>query len=243
MQEVRPGVFITRTRHSANSYLIFAETGPRAVLVDPGSVAGAGDLIRTLVAYGLRPNDLVAILLTHTHPDHAGAAAQLWEWSGAPVYVHPAELGRLRQGSGPPLRWLGRLRIPPVLDAKPLADGASVPGFESLVAVHTPGHSPGHLCFFLPEQRIVFLGDLLLRVDGRLARPVGLFGRQGELHLASLKRLLRLGAEAACFGHGEPILRGFSVQLATFLEGLRPEPEWLRLLRHLPDLLRFGLGT
>lgn len=243
MREVEPGVFVTRTRGSANSYLVFAAAGSRAVLVDPGSLAGAGDLIRTLVAYGLRPGDLVAILLTHTHPDHAGAASRLREWSGAPVYVHPAELGRLRQGWGPPLRWLGRLRLLPVPDAKPLADGGSVPGFEGLVAVHTPGHSPGHLCFLLRERRIIFLGDLLLRVDSRLARPVGLFGRQGEVHLASLKRVLGLGAEAACFGHGEPIHQGFSAQLAAFLEGLRPEPEWLRLVRHLPDLVRFGLGT
>jgi len=124
---------------------------------------------------------------------------------------------------------------------EPLEDGAFVPGLGDLVAVHTPGHSPGHLCFFLPEQRLIFLGDLLLRADGRLARPIGLFGRKGDLHRQSLKRVLALGPEAACFGRGEPILEGFGARLADFIEGLRPEPEWLRLVRHLPELVRFGL--
>jgi glyoxylase-like metal-dependent hydrolase (beta-lactamase superfamily II) len=235
MAEVVPGVFRFRTRHSANSYLITDGAG-RAVLIDPGSYPGGPDLIRAVEGLGARVAGLAGILLTHAHPDHAGAAALIQDWSGAPVYAHPAEFPRLLRAGGP-----GRFRMPRPVRLVPLEDGEVVPGVEGLVAVHTPGHAPGHLVFFLPDPKLVFLGDLLLRTDGRLARPIGLFGRSAEAHLRSLKRTLALGAETAFFGHGDPVLGGFSGELDRFLANLRPEPEWLRIFRNLPELIRFGL--
>lgn len=235
MAEVVPGVVWLRTRHSANAYLVFDGEG-QAVLIDPGSYSGGPDLIRALEGLGQRPDRLVGILLTHAHPDHAGAAALVQEWSGAPVYAHPAGFPALGPGAG-----FGRFRVPRPRRLVSLDDGDAVPGCELMVGVHTPGHSPGHLAFFMPDRKLVFLGDLLLHVDGRLARPIGLFGRSGTIHLASLKRVRALGAEGALFGHGSPILTGFSDRLDQFLANLRPEPEWLRILRNIPALIRFGL--
>lgn len=89
---------------------------------------------------------VTAILLTHAHDDHVRVAPQLAEATGAPLYLHPAE------------EPLWKLTHPDRPMPEPLADGQEIAGLRVL---HTPGHSPGAVCFYAPDLGCVFTGDTL----------------------------------------------------------------------------------
>jgi glyoxylase-like metal-dependent hydrolase (beta-lactamase superfamily II) len=89
---------------------------------------------------------VTAILLTHAHDDHVRVAPELAERTGAPLYLHP--------GDEP----LWKLVHPNLPMPRPLADGQEIGGLRVL---HTPGHSPGAVCFYAPELGCVFTGDTL----------------------------------------------------------------------------------
>jgi len=93
---------------------------------------------------------VVAILCTHAHDDHVRFAPELSRTLGAPMLLHPADLPlwRLTNGDDPP-------------DGD-LADGQEIEvAGTTLRVLHTPGHSPGAVCFYAPELNVVFTGDTL----------------------------------------------------------------------------------
>ena len=95
--------------------------------------------------------ELVAILSTHGHDDHISAVSDLVAATGAPTYLHPAD----------------RMLWDRVIDRAPdheLADGDRFRvGDLALEVIHTPGHSPGAVCFRIPRLEAVLTGDTLFR--------------------------------------------------------------------------------
>ncbi|MBT9281867.1 MAG: MBL fold metallo-hydrolase [Hydrogenibacillus schlegelii] len=131
------------------------------------------------------------VLLTHAHPDHAGGVRWLRPWN-AIVMFHREEEDLLRRTIGESLR---RSLNGQYLDDQ--AD-ATVDG-HSVIALHTPGHTRGHLSFWLPEQRVLFSGDNVL---GKSTTWIG--PPEGNLrdYLRTLDRLDRLPVRAIAPGHG-----------------------------------------
>jgi glyoxylase-like metal-dependent hydrolase (beta-lactamase superfamily II) len=91
---------------------------------------------------------VTAVLLTHAHDDHVRVAPEVAEATGAPMFLHPAE------------EPLWRLVHPDVPMPQPLSDGQQI---NSITVIHTPGHSPGAVCFHLPEEKTIFTGDTLFQ--------------------------------------------------------------------------------
>lgn len=133
----------------------------------------------------LPPEDEVgAVYLTHTHNDHTGALAEY----DVPVYVHPAEADAEELADH---------------DVRTLEEGDEIEmGDATFEVLHTPGHSPGSVCYWCPDERIVFSGDLLFEngAPGRADTPDG----DADALRDSLERLGSLGAERAYPGHREP---------------------------------------
>ena len=151
---------------------------------DAWAALGAG-----LGKAGYEMSDVRSVLVTHIHPDHYGLAGRVREASGAWIALHPADaeilpqrymqmdglMTRMRghllesgvppeelddvRGASMPVRGFVNAVIPDVL----LEDGdrPDVPGWD-LRAIWTPGHSPGHLCFYDTERRILMSGDHVL---------------------------------------------------------------------------------
>ncbi|MEV7473187.1 MBL fold metallo-hydrolase [Pseudarthrobacter oxydans] len=98
----------------------------------------------------VRSRKVKAILLTHAHNDHIGAAREVADAVGAPIYLNPEDLVLWEQV------------YPDAHPDRELADGDVFEvGGATLRAIHTPGHSPGSTCFYLESEGTVFTGDTL----------------------------------------------------------------------------------
>jgi len=165
----------------------FIDDSPRT-LVDAGikTEASFETLKKGLETIGYNLDAIERILITHGHIDHYGQAKRLSYLSGAPIYIHSKEYGRIRSfihslgfiksillRNGAPealvheaIRYMESAQImgDPLEEAFFLDDGDSIL-FKSMTwkTVHCPGHSPGLICFHWPEKKILFTGDHLLK--------------------------------------------------------------------------------
>ncbi|MCS7023613.1 MAG: MBL fold metallo-hydrolase [Bryobacteraceae bacterium] len=153
---------------------IFGEESTReAIVVDPGDEIEM--ILAVLQRHGLR---LQAIVITHAHIDHIGGAAKLKAATGAPVWMNERDQA-LYDRLDVQAAWLG-VRTPEQTeidhparegDILKLASGAGATEFHVL---HTPGHTPGSLCLYLPAQQTLVAGDTLFRESiGRTDLPGG----------------------------------------------------------------------
>ena len=153
-----------------NSYLVWAEDSKKAVLIDAG-------LSTHLILDYLKANELelVAILVTHAHPDHIAGVADVAEATGADVYLHEIEIPAVKMMPEMMLAMLGIEELKTPQDIKPLTDGQvlELAGL-TIKVLHTPGHSPGSTSFLIEDA--LFDGDLIFRGSiGRTDFPGGDF--------------------------------------------------------------------
>jgi glyoxylase-like metal-dependent hydrolase (beta-lactamase superfamily II) len=146
------------------SYLVYGET---ITLIDTG-VAGCEkqifDYIRTT---GRDPSDIALIILTHSHPDHIGAAQAIWQETGCRVAAHPAERSWIEdvdlQNRERPVPGFTTLVGGPVPVDYELVDGDSVEPDETrtgeMRVLFTPGHSAGSISLYLHNEGALFCGD------------------------------------------------------------------------------------
>lgn len=146
-----------------NCYLLVQ--GSEAVAVDPGGNPAA--VVKYLNDKNLK---LVAILNTHLHFDHVGGNAALAKATDAPIYLCKDDLFLLDAASG---RRFGLPATDP-FEYQDLKPGDAVFMGLRCTVIHTPGHSPGSLSFYFPDQGALFSGDVLFfRDTGRSDLPGG----------------------------------------------------------------------
>jgi glyoxylase-like metal-dependent hydrolase (beta-lactamase superfamily II) len=162
------------TYHGTNSWLLEDESG--LTLIDPGPE----DATHVAALIAACAGRLARILLTHTHPDHLGAAAALQAATGAPI-----------QGWAAP--W-----APGFTPDIPLADRDQIGG---LTALHTPGHASDHLCFAWRDGAL-FSGDHVMSWNTSIVSPP-----DGDMaaYMESLRLLLARDDRVFYCGHG-PVL-------------------------------------
>ena len=152
-----------------NSYLFRREGSDRALLVDPGDEAPT--LLGAIQSLGVT---LEGILLTHTHFDHVGAVAPVAEATGAEVWVPELEKFVL-EDINRYVPWPGFGPFESYEAEHTLKGGEKLElaGFE-IDVMFTPGHSPGHVTFSIPDEAVVFSGDVLFQGSvGRVDLPGG----------------------------------------------------------------------
>jgi hydroxyacylglutathione hydrolase len=141
-----------------NCYLFRRDGGDRAVLVDPGEEPDR--LLNVIERLGVR---LDAILLTHTHFDHIGAVAPVARETGAEVWVPEIERGVLADiNSYVPFPGFGPFES---YEAEHTLNGDERLELAGLGidVLPTPGHSPGHVTFAIPDEGVIFSGDVLFQ--------------------------------------------------------------------------------
>ena len=152
-----------------NTWVARKDGADTALLIDPGDEP---DRIQALIAE--MDTTIEAILLTHCHFDHIGAVAPLARATGAPVYCPKIEVPLLEDI----MRFVPWPGIGPFESYTPdetLEGGEhlSLAGFE-IDVIFTPGHSPGHVTYSIPDERAIFSGDVLFEGSvGRVDLPGG----------------------------------------------------------------------
>jgi len=192
------------------------------VLIDPGWPPRIRAVPQPLLALLGSPPRLDLMVVTHAHWDHVGGAGRLRETTAAPLAVHRADAGWLREGKlvwpkgvtawGKTFRAVATplmipfIRVPAIAPDVLIGDeGLDLGpyGVEGRV-VHTPGHSPGSVSVVLPSGE-AFVGDLAMNGPPMCLHPrFGVFAHEPELVPASWRRLLEMGVQTVYPAHGRP---------------------------------------
>lgn len=211
-----------------NAYMVGAPGSPWT-LVDTG-LPRTATLTRWAATgrygAGARPE---AIVLTHGHFDHAGAALELASEWDVPIYVHPLEMPYLTGKSDYPpqdpsmggaIAQLARVFPHGGYDfsdrIQPLPKDGEVPGAEHWRWIHTPGHTPGHVSLFRDSDGTLLAGDALATMEmdswtsqltrkRELSRPPAPFTPDWKAAHKSVEMLADLEPVAVAAGHGLPI--------------------------------------
>ena len=187
---------------ATNCYLVWEETKGRSVVIDPGD---DGDFVSDQIA--ARHLDLQAILLTHGHFDHCLGVLPLKLNFNAPVYLHQRDHGLYTRAEGSADYWQPLVPHDPLPPVDSFFPGSHPPStLYDLQVLHTPGHTPGSVCFYLPKAGYLFTGDTLFK--GSVGETRHQYSSALKLS-SSLKKLSLLPPETVVYpGHGEPTTIG-----------------------------------
>ena len=193
----------------------FVVTEDRLTLIDAGMLGSRRVLERHLQRLGRSLDELGRIICTHGHPDHIGGIHELIRnRDDVEVLIHPADLAGLQlplraalagsgDGGGRRGRLIQYLTRPPA-SCTPIEDGALLPELGGLRVVHTPGHTPGSVCLYAERLRLLFTGDVLQVIRGRLTYASALFSHDHAAARASVERLASLEVDTIALSHYPP---------------------------------------
>jgi hydroxyacylglutathione hydrolase len=189
------------------------EVTRQAIVIDPGDGDDLTAIQALLAKHGLT---VQAIVITHAHIDHIGGAAKLKALTGAPVYMNENDqplYDDLDMQAG----WLGMAPPERTTIDTPARDGDTLTLGETAIHIlHTPGHTQGSLCLFVPSEDTLIAGDTLFRDSiGRTDLP----GGDGRQIIRSIhNQLLTLPEETTVIcGHGPATTIGREKERNPFL--------------------------
>ncbi len=217
----------------ANAYLLVDDGD--LTLVDTGLPGRADLILEQIEELGYSPSDVKRIIITHHHADHTGSLAVLKQATQAEVIAHPADApyidGTLAQPGPARPQWLSKLlaRFSRLWATEPVAvdtlvnDGDELPILGGVKILHTPGHTPGSICLYLQNQKLLIAGDLLAHRLG-LKLPSRSFTADIAQEIQSVNRVACLEFDVICFGHGSPIMHDAHQVVTDFADRLNPIP-------------------
>ena len=186
-----------------NCYIVTNEETKECVIIDPG--ASAKKLVKQIQEDNVKP---VAVLLTHGHFDHVGAAEDIAKEFDIQIYAHEAEKDTL-QDPQKNVSWMVGCREHYQADVYVKDEEVlELAGFEIKV-FHTPGHTEGGCCYYMTREDVVFTGDTLFAQSvGRTDFPGGSMSqivRSIHTKLLSLNEGGNIETDIMVYpGHGEP---------------------------------------
>lgn len=181
---------------STNAYLVYCSKTNEAAIIDPAPESKEL-LIQELNEKNLQ---LKAYYLTHSHWDHFGDLFALSKEYPAPIWVHPLDQPNLESPGADGLPMFVHIQGVKVTHTFEEGQTLSLGALEFKV-LHTPGHSPGGVCFYFEQEKVLFSGDTLFKGSiGNLSFPTSNANQMWK----SLEKLSKLPLETQVYpGHGE----------------------------------------
>ena len=215
---------LTLTAFQQHTRIVGCERTRRAICIDPGD-----DSDEIVEAIDKHEFELQAIACTHAHMDHIGGVAGLKQRKPeAKIIIHAADEGIYDQLPNQPA-WIGIPRSqwtefgfayeqPPKADEY-WSDGQTYAvGELNFQVIHCPGHTPGHVVLFEPNEKKVFVGDCLFA--GSIGRTDLPGGSTEELMDSLINKILTLGDDVTVYsGHGPTTTIGEEKRTNPFLTG------------------------
>ena len=197
------------------------------ILIDTGYAGSVPKIFAAITASGRSPQAIRHLLLTHSHPDHAGSAAAIVQQTGARVWMHPADAALVAEGRAGRMpfivspgvaNWvifqLFIRRVPnqitPFVVDRRVHDGDVLPLAGGIRVIHTPGHSAGHIALYLPQDDVLIAGDICANMRGPALSVVY---EDRALGVQSILKATQTPFGRAVFGHGRPLLHDASTQI------------------------------
>jgi len=206
--------------HSFNPVLFY--DGKSSMLVDTGMPWHLSGLMAAMASRGVEPHSLQRIVITHQDIDHISNAGTLRELSGATVMAHQGDVPYI-QGEKPLIKLNPRL-IAMLLSMLPeavreqanavytnpacvvvdqtVSDDEVIPIGDGVRVIHTPGHTPGHISLYVPDEALLIAGDALRMENGQLVGPNKSHTGDIEGAMASVRKLAELKIDKVLCYHG-----------------------------------------
>ena len=180
------------TIRGANMLLVVEE---ELTLIDTGHRGSAPEIVECIRQLGRSPEEISLIILTHNHIDHVGGLAELKQLTKARVAIHKTDIGE-------------RKNLPSAKSediAIRLEGGEVLNPLGGLEIIHTPGHTPGSISLFSPQNRLLIVGDAMRKRRDNLQLPFRTASFDLTQAKDSIRKMSLLNFDIICFGHGLPL--------------------------------------
>jgi glyoxylase-like metal-dependent hydrolase (beta-lactamase superfamily II) len=236
MAEILPGVHVLSFAQGVGGpggtmNICLLVEDDKITMVDAGLPGSSAGLLAYLDEIGLAPRAVRRVIITHHHLDHVGGLPEVLKLSGAEVWAHRDDAavieGTVPRPGIPPerieamvaaipaeQRAAATARMKQMSDVAPAAVGLRLVGGEELNVLggvrilHTPGHTAGHLCLYLPALSLLVAGDLLRLEDGVIRESPTGFAADADQALDSARQIATLGFESFIGYHGGHVVSG-----------------------------------
>ena len=209
---------------TANTYLAL---GDQTTLIDTGTPGKQGNIINYLQnELKSKPEDIKTIVLTHHHMDHTGSLYELKKITKADIAAYKEDIDIIsgEKSSSDPIymRFVSRLMAtftsykfikPDIsLDENDMVDNYRV--------IHTPGHTPGSIALYNPDNGVIFVGDTLTYDGNKVGGPPSFLINDNEALKKSIKKISDLDPDIMLSGHGKPLTENTSKMIVDFYKTL-----------------------
>jgi glyoxylase-like metal-dependent hydrolase (beta-lactamase superfamily II) len=222
MQKITDNIYGILTKFGyMNQYVIVNE----ATLTVVDMLLGESDvdnLEKQLGTQGWSLDDVNHMLITHAHPDHIGGLPEFQRRSNATTYAHRIDAQVIRGETDGALanpdeltgfsrliyRQVSQQRsIEPARVDVNLSDGDQLNDIlEGLQVIHLPGHSHGQVGFYVPQQKLLIGGDVMMYYFGSLRMPIRAVSPDWNEVKQSIRRVAAMYVDILCLGHGKPLI-------------------------------------
>jgi glyoxylase-like metal-dependent hydrolase (beta-lactamase superfamily II) len=212
----------------ANGNVYVIVNGQELVLVDTGMPRSTEKIVDCVRSIGWQPSNISTIVLTHCHVDHVGSAYELKKLTNAKVAIHEedADFAAGKKSLPRPKGVVGVLfkaasvffKFTPVQPGITLKENDRL---GKLTVIHTPGHTPGSISLHDPERSVLFVGDAMRFVRGKISGPPERFTLDHEQAVRSIEKISQLEFDVMLSGHGEPLKPDVSERVRQFRNSLK----------------------
>lgn len=206
---------------NANVYIVVNAND--LMIIDTGMPGQLNKILDYIKTIGKKPSDISKIVLTHCHVDHMGNAYELKKLTNAKLYVHendaPYILGKTKLPSPKGFAGAAMKVASPFFKVKYvepdilLKEGDVI---EDFVVIHNPGHTPGSISLYSENKKLIFVGDELRYIDGKIQGPPEQFTPDMALAMKSMEKLTKIDYDIMLSGHGIPLKPKASEKIKDF---------------------------